>query len=161
MKKTMILAAFAALVSLASCQKEDVIDNNATDNQASPVFTASIAGATKTTVNLTDGKVAWEETDEITVTDASSASAVYEIESIDASTGEATFIIKDGETALGSGPYTATYGTEPATAQTYSATAGKLYMTAPETSSKSFTFTVQCGLMKVASPVLASMLSIS
>lgn len=147
MKKTMIFAAFAALVSLASCQKEDNIING-TDKKASPVFTASIAGATRTTVNLTDGKVAWEESDEITVTDASSASAVYEIESIDGTTGEATFIIKDGETALGSGPYTATYGSEPATAQTYSATAGKLYMTA-ESSTNSFTFTVQCGLMKL------------
>ena len=147
MKKTMILAAFAALVSLASCQKEDNIING-TDNQTSPVFTASIAGSTKTTVNLTDGKVAWEESDEITVTDASSASAVYAIESIDKTTGEATFVIKSSETALGDGPYTATYGTAPATAQTYSATAGKLYMTA-ESSTNSFTFTVQCGLMKL------------
>ncbi len=149
MKKTMILAAFAALISLASCQKEEVIDNNGTDKNASPVFTASIAGATRTTVNLTDGKVAWEESDEITVTDAASASAVYTIESIDATTGKATFVIKSGETSLGDGPYTATYGAEPATAQTYSATAGKLYMTAPETSNNSFTFTVQCGLMKL------------
>ena len=148
MKKTMILVAFAALISLASCQKEEIIDNGP-DNQTSPVFTASIAGATKTTVNLTDGKVAWEETDEITVTDASSASALYEIESIDETTGKATFVIKDGETALGAGPYTATYGTEPATTQTYSATAGKLYMTATATSSNSFTFEVQCGLMKL------------
>lgn len=148
MKKTMIIAAFAALVSLASCQKED-ITNKGTDKNASPVFTASIAGATKTTVDLSDGKVAWVADDEITITDVSSASAVYKIESIDGTTGEATFIIKDGETALGSGPYTATYGTEPSTSQTYSATAGKLYMTAPETSSKSFTFTVQCGLMKL------------
>ena len=145
MKKTMIFAAFAALVSLASCQKEDNIING-TDNQASPVFTASIAGSTKTTVNLTDGKVAWEESDEITITDASSASAVYKIESIDETTGEATFVIKDG--IIGDGPYTATYGTAPATAQTYSATAGKLYMTA-ESSTNSFTFTVQCGLMKL------------
>ena len=144
----MIFAAFAALVSLASCQKEDNIING-TDNQTSPVFTASIAGATKTTVDVTDGKVAWEESDEITVTDASSASAVYTIESIDDNSGKATFVIKSGETALGDGPYTATYGTEPATAQTYSATAGKLYMTAPETSTNSFTFTVQCGLMKL------------
>ena len=148
MKKTMIIAAFAALVSFASCQKEDNIING-TDKKASPVFTASIAGSTRTTVNLTDGKVAWEESDEITVTDASSASAVYEIKSIDGTTGEATFIIKDGEKALGSGPYTATYGTELSTSQTYSATAGKLYMTAPETSNNSFTFTVQCGLMKL------------
>ncbi|MCQ2084177.1 MAG: hypothetical protein MJY58_06775 [Bacteroidaceae bacterium] len=149
MKKTMILAAFAALISLASCQKEEVIDNNGTDKNASPVFTASIAGATRTTVNLTDGKVAWEEDDEITVFDALKASAVYEVESIDATTGKATFVLKDNETALGDGPYTATYGTEPSTAQTYSATAGKLYMTAPETSNNSFTFTVQCGLMKL------------
>ena len=148
MKKTMILAAFAALVSLASCQKEDVIDNKGTDKNASPVFTASIAGATKTTIDLTNGKVAWEESDEITITDALSKSAVYKIESIDATTGKATFAIKSGETALGDGPYTATYGTVPATAQTYSATAGKLYMTAA-TEDNSFTFDVQCGLMKL------------
>ena len=70
---------------------------------------------------MTDGNVAWEADDEITITDASSASALYEIESIDETTGKATFVIKDGVTALGAGPYTATYGTEPATAQTYSA----------------------------------------
>ena len=148
MKKTMIFAAVAALVSLASCQKEDITDNK-TDQKISPVFTASIAGSTKTTVDLSDGKVAWEADDEITVTDASTASAVYAIESIDATTGKATFVIKDEETALGDGPYTATYGTEPATAQTYSATAGKLYMTAPATTTNSFEFTVQCGLMKL------------
>lgn len=146
--KKIILAAFAALVSLASCQKEDNIING-TDTNSSPVFTASIAGSTKTTVNLSDGKVAWEATDEITVTDGASVSAVYTIENIDATTGKATFVIKGGETALGAGPYTATYGTEPATAQTYSATAGKLYMTAPATSDNSLTFTVQCGLMKL------------
>ena len=152
MKKTMIFAALAALLSIASCQKE-IAPVNGTDEEvvtkASPVFTASIAGATKTTVNTTDGKVAWETTDEITVTDGSSASAVYTIESIDVTTGKATFVIKDGETTLGDGPYTATYGTAPSTSQTYSATAGKLYMTAPETSSNSFTFTVQCGLMRL------------
>ena len=148
MKKTMILAAFAALISLASCQKEDVIDNG-TEKSTSPVFTASIAGSTKTIIDVTEGKVSWEEDDEITVFDALKASAVYEVESIDASTGKATFVLKANETALGDGPYTATYGAEPATAQTYSATAGKLYMTAPETSNNSFTFTVQCGLMKL------------
>lgn len=147
MKKTMILAAFAALISLASCQKEEAI-NNGTDRNASPVFTASISGATRTTIDMNEGKVAWEATDEITVTDASYASAVYTIESIDATTGKATFVYKSGA-ILGAGPYTASYGTEPATAQTYSATAGKLYMTAPETSNNSFTFTVQCGLMKL------------
>lgn len=148
MRKTMVFAAFAALVSLASCQKEELVDKGA-DNNVSPVFTASISGATKTAVDVNDGKVAWETTDEITVTDASSASAVYTIESIDTETGKATFVIKDGQTALGAGPYTAVYGTEPATAQTWSETAGKLYMTAPETSGNSFTFAVQCGLMKL------------
>lgn len=149
MKKTMIIAAFAALISLASCQKEDVIDNNGTDKKASPVFTASIGGATKITVNYTNGKVAWEATDEITVTDAAKNSAVYTIGSIDETSGRATFVIKAGETALGEGPYSATYGELPATEQTYSAEAGKFYMTAPETSSNSFTFTVQCCLMKL------------
>lgn len=147
MRKTMIFAAVAALISLASCQKEGPIESGGSKN-ASPVFTASIAGATKTTVNVTDGKIAWEADDEITVADASSQSAVYVVESIDATTGKATFVYKSGA-ILGAGPYTASYGTEPATAQTYSATAGKLYMTAPETSNNSFTFTVQCGLMKL------------
>lgn len=128
MKKTLFFAAFAALISLASCQKEEIIDNG-TDKNDSPVFTASIL-ETKTTVDVTDGKVAWESADEITVTDASSASAVYTVESIDATTGKARFVIKPGETALGAGPYTAFYGTAPTTAQTYSATPGKLYMTA-------------------------------
>ncbi len=154
MKKTMIFAAFAALLSLASCQEQITPASGTEDNRVStitsPVFTASInAGSTKTTLDLSDGKLAWETTDEITVTDASSASAVYTIENIDATTGKATFVIKSGQAALGDGPYTATYGTEPATAQTYSATAGKLYMTAPATSTNSFEFTVQCGLMKL------------
>lgn len=148
MRKTFILAAFAALISLASCQKEGFIESGAGKN-ASPVFTASIAGATKTTVNVSDGKVVWETNDEITVTDASSVSAVYVVESIDATTGKATFVIKAGQSALGEGPYSATYGTAPAMAQTYSETAGRLFMTAPATSDNSFTFTVQCGLMKL------------
>ena len=146
MKKTMFFAALAALLSLASCQKE-IAPINGTDEEESPVFTASITGATKTTVNVADGKVAWEMTDEITITDASSASAIYTIKSIDETTGKATFVIKDG--ILGAGPYTASYGSEPATDQTYSATAGKLYMTAPATSNNNFEFTVQCGLMKL------------
>ena len=146
MRKTFILAAFAALISLASCQKEGFIESG---KNASPVFTASIAGATKTTVNVSDGKIAWEKDDEIWVTDASLKSAVYCIQSIDATTGKATFVIKAGQSALGEGPYSATYGTAPAMAQTYSETAGRLFMTAPATSDNSFTFTVQCGLMKL------------
>ena len=151
MKKTMILSAFAALLSLSSCQKEITsVNGNEEDvvsTVASPVFTATINPETKTTVNVTDGKIAWEATDVITVTDAAKNSATYSIEGIDATTGKATFVIKDG--TLGDGPYTATYGTEPATAQTYSETAGKLYMKASATSNNSFTFEVQCGLMKL------------
>lgn len=153
MKKIIIFAAAAAMFSLASCQKVEIIGNGIGDISAdgangSPVFTASISGQTKTAIDVADGKVAWETTDEITVTDASSASAIYKIESVDTETGKATFVIKDDQT-IGDGPYTATYGTEPTAEQTYSAVAGKLYMTAPETSGNSFTFTVQCGLMKI------------
>ena len=144
MKKIMIFAAFAAALSLASCQKEALNEAAGTE---SPVFTATISTGTKTTVNATDGKVAWESTDKITITDASAASAIYKIKSIDGNTGKATFEVESG--TLGQGPYTATYGTEPATAQTYAATPGNLYMTAPETSANSFTFTVQCGLMEI------------
>lgn len=153
MKKAMIFAALAAIVSLASCQKENTSvngnDENAVSTTASPVFTASIAGATKTTVDLSNGKIAWEASDEITVTDAAENSAVYTIKSIDSETGKATFEIKTGEATLGNGPFTATYGAEPATEQNYSATAGKLYMAAPATSDNSLTFTVQCGLMRL------------
>ena len=148
MRKQMFFAAFAALGLLVSCQMKDIVESG-TNKPASPVFTASIAGATKTTVNVTDGKVAWEDDDEINVTDASSKRAVYVIESIDATTGKAKFVIQDGEEALGDGPYTATYGNKPATEQTYSETAGKLYMKASATSNNSFTFEVQCGLMKL------------
>ncbi len=154
MKKIMFFTAFAALLSLASCQEQITPASGTEDNIVSTVkssvFTATIKpGATKTTLDLSDGKLAWETTDEITVTDAARKSAVYSIQSIDETSGKATFEIKAGETALGDGPYTAAYGTEPATEQTYSATAGKLYMTASETSANSLTFTVQCGLMKL------------
>ena len=144
MKKIMFFAAVAAVISLASCQKEALNEAAGTE---SPVFTATISTGTKTTVNATDGKVAWESTDKITITDASAASATYKIKSIDGNTGKATFEVESG--TLGQGPYTATYGTEPATPQTYAATPGNLYMTAPATSTNSFTFSVQCGLMEI------------
>ena len=113
-------------------------------------FTGTINAGTETTVDGTEGKVSWEweTTDEITVTDKNQKTAVYSIESIDETTGRATFVYKSGDT-LGEGPYTATYGTEPAKVQTYSKTPGKIYMTAPETSTNSFNFTVQCALMKI------------
>ena len=50
MRKTMILAAFAAMISFASCQDSEPVEpgtdiNIGTEKKASPVFTASIAGA--------------------------------------------------------------------------------------------------------------------
>lgn len=151
MKKIMIFAAFAAALSLASCQKEglnEVVKNDPSAVSESPIFTGTINAGTKTTVDASSGKVSWETTDEITVTDKDQKTSVYSIESIDGTTGRATFVYKSGDT-LGEGPYTATYGTEPATDQTYSATPGKIYMTAPETSTNSFNFTVQCALMEI------------
>lgn len=151
MKKIMIFAAFAAALSLASCQKEglnEVVKNDPSAVSESPVFTGTINPGTKTTVDAASGKVSWETTDEITVTDKDQKTAVYSIESIDGTTGRATFVYKSGDT-LGEGPYTATYGTEPAKVQTYSKTPGKIYMTAPETSTNSFNFTVQCALMEI------------
>lgn len=155
MRKRLILAAMAAVIAFASCQHESVVQTGQLvkpvggENSESPVFTASIAGSTKTTVNVTDGKLAWELDDEITVTDASHVSAVYVIESIDEVTGKATFVIKQGESPLGEGPYTAVYGSEPSITQTYSEIAGKLFMTGEQTSAFSFTFTVGCGLLRL------------
>ena len=151
MKKIMIFAAFAAALSLASCQKEglnEVVKNDPSAVSESPVFTGTINAGTKTTVDAASGKVSWDTTDEITVTDKDQKTAVYSIESIDGTTGRATFVYKSGDT-LGEGPYTATYGTAPATDQTYSATPGKLYMTATATSGTSLEFTVQCALMEI------------
>lgn len=151
MKKIMIFAAFAAALSLASCQQEglnEVVKNDPSAVSESPVFTGTINAGTKTTVDAASGKVSWETTDEITVTDKDQKTAVYSIESIDGTTGRATFVYKSGDT-LGECPYTATYGTAPTTAQTYSATPGKLYMTATATSGTSLEFTVQCGLMEI------------
>ncbi|MCQ2151697.1 MAG: hypothetical protein MJY70_01415 [Bacteroidales bacterium] len=151
MKKILIFAAIAAVLSLTSCQKEVPVENVKADTSTvvePPVFTATISPGTKTTVDAQTGKVSWETTDEITVTDKNKNAAVYKIKSIDGTTGKATFEYKSG-TQLGDGPYTATYGTAPATNQAYSASPSKLYMTAPQTSTKSFTFTVQCGLMEI------------
>ena len=150
MRKIMIFAAFAALLSLSSCSKVEPKSSAAepASVSGSPVFTAGINPGTKTTVEAQYGTVSWEMTDEITITDAAKQSAVYGISKIDESTGYATFEYKEGAT-LGSGPYSAVYGEEPETSQEYSATPGKLYMEAPETETTSLTFTVQCALMEI------------
>lgn len=119
MKKIMILAAFAAALSLASCQKDELQGTS-----DSHLFTAGISTTGDRTTIASDGKVAWEkDTDVITVKDGQSNSAVYKISEIDGETGIASFVFESGA-ALGAGPYTATYGTAPVAAQTYSATAG-------------------------------------
>lgn len=151
MKKIIRFAAVAAMFCLASCRMETVSqpEDTATAVQPSPAFTASISTGSKTVVDVSDGKVSWEQTDEVTITDASGVSAVYAVESINPETGSARFVIKAGESALGDGPYTAVYGTEPAVSQTYSETAGRLYMTGVETSAYDLTFTVDCGLLRL------------
>ena len=144
MKK--LLLVILALTLCAGLWAQEKITLTAAD------FTGTINAGTETTVDGTEGKYSWEweTTDEITVTDKDQKTAVYSIESIDKTTGRATFVYKSGDT-LGEGPYTATYGTEPAKfqVQTYSKTPRKIYMTAPETSTNSFNFTVQCALMKI------------
>ena len=156
MRKSIILAAaVAALAMFASCQQEDIEPAN---NGSDLVFTATIDNpATRTTVN-TDasdaenrGKVSWEETDEITITDAANTSVKYVVSSIDATTGKATFTKKDGETGslAENSSYTATYGSTDFTFQTYSATAGDLPMSAPSTTTTSLKFSVTCGLLKL------------
>ena len=154
MSNRLIFAAVAAVVTFASCKREPIEHPNQNEepiiveNADSPVFTATIAGSTKTTIDVSNGKIAWEADDEITVTDASAKSAVYIIESIDETTGKATFVIKQGQSALGEGPYSASYGAAPTESQTYSERAGDLPMAAPATSDNNFVFTVvQCGLM--------------
>lgn len=155
MSNRLIFAAVAAVVIFASCEREPIEHPNQNEepiiveNADSPVFTATIAGSTKTTIDVSNGKIAWEADDEITITDASAKSAVYIIQSIDPGTGKATFVIKPGQSGLGEGPYSANYGAAPTESQTYSETAGDLPMAAPETSDNNFVFSVQCGLMRL------------
>lgn len=128
------------VASVASCHKEEPV-------KSSPVFTATVnTTATRTTITIdaSKGKISWELTDEITITDGSGKRATYKIKSID-STGKATFERKTGD-VLGNGPYTATYGELPKKEQSYSNTPGGLYMTATS-STLSLKFTVGCGLM--------------
>lgn len=116
MKRTITFSSvLVALAMLASCQKEQIIEAPASATGVTE-FTAAIEPITKTAI-ASDGKVAWTAGDEITVTDASSQSAVY----VAASSGASTkFNLKDGQTAVGSGPYTAAYGNM--TEQEYSET---------------------------------------
>ena len=154
MKRIFCFVAAAAMISLTSCRQEELGGDNVNDKSFgiadNPVFTASIS-ETKTVVDVSDGKVSWELTDEIRVSDETGHTALYGIADggIDETTGLATFVCKSGDSLDPDSSYTATYGTVPSKDQTYSAQAGKLYMTAPATTSGSFSFSVQCGLLKL------------
>lgn len=133
-----------------SCQKEGLIEKTQTDEPL--VFTASIASdQTKTTLSGdSPAKIYWEATDYITITDASSHTAVYMVSS-GAGTSTATFIKKSGDDLDNPGTYTATYGSAPSTSQIYMASGSvPLHMTAPSTSSTDgLKFTAQCGVLRV------------
>jgi len=145
MKKTILFAAAAAIITFASCQKEEAPVQN-----CDLVFTASIAdNCTRTSIDAGTGKIAWEIGDEITITDNASVSVKYVVSKIDATSGKARFTKKSGEAGvIGDGPYTAVYGTDPATAQAYSADVPALPMNA-QSSTTELTFTVTCGLLEV------------
>ena len=141
MKKSIFVnAAIIALAMLASCQKEQF-----TENVTSGVteFSATIGQPTRTAI-AADGKVAWKVGDEITVTDAASASAVYVAGSDGAST---TFTLKTGETAVGVAPYTATYGN--IDNQVYDAAGANCPLTAAETSTTTFKFSSPYAVVKI------------
>ena len=141
MKRTVSLSVLLVAVVFASCQKESVSPEG-----VSPVFTASIA-RTRTTLAIagTEGKIAWEAGDEITITDAASISAVY----VAQATGEnSTFTIKSGEPAIGSGPYTAVFnGDAPATAQVYSTANLPAITMAAASATTSLVFDVNCAVI--------------
>ena len=143
MKRIVSLSVLLVAAVFTACQKEA-----ASPERVSPVFTASIA-QTKTTLAIsgTEGKIAWEAGDEITITDAASVSAVY----VAQSTGESsTFTIKSGETAIGSGPYTAVFnGDAPAEAQVYSSATLPAITMAAASSTTSLVFDVNCAVIQL------------
>lgn len=141
MKKSIFVnAVIIALAMLASCQKEQF-----TENVTSGVteFTATIEQPTKTVI-AANGKVTWKAGDEITVTDAASASAVYVAGSDGAST---TFTLKTGQTAVGKGPYTATYGD--IANQMYDAAGANCPLTAAKTRTTTFKFSSPYAVVKI------------
>lgn len=143
MKKILMFAAIAALFSFMSCQKED---NPAKEEAKDLVFTATIDGGTKTTVDAANAKVAWVTGDQVAISDNASHTATYQVSAIDTQ-GKATFTKVSGD-VLSSAPFTATYGSAPAASQTYSATAPALPMSATS-STTSLNFNVTCGLLEL------------
>lgn len=153
MKKILIIAAFAAaVVCLDSCQKEPFAVNENTVGKGPVVFTATIANdQTKTTLNTTTGKMSWEGTEVITITDAASNEAKYTISSFDGS--KATLVKSTGDD-LTTPPYTATYGQAPAYTQLFSTTVKDIPMTATSSSDPAtatdLAFHATAGLLKMS-----------
>ena len=155
MRKNLLMFFAVASIALVSCTAEDITSEISEKNGNIPQFTATIADySTRTSVAVDNNavKISWSSSDEITVTDASNHTAIYRISSIDESNGRATFEYKSGDALDTQGTYTATYGSAPSTAeaQNYSETGVPLYMTAPETTGTEFTFTAQCGILRIA-----------
>ena len=160
MKKTLLFAAIAAtLVMFTACESDDNLGLQTTEHI---VFNASLptigSGTTpashiKTTIINTDandtenrGKVSWEQSDQITITDGTNT-AIYGVDTNNGSS--ATFKYVSGDQLATSGvTYQATYGAAPVTAQTYSAEVTELPMTATS-NTKSLKFSVTCGLLKL------------
>lgn len=115
MKKCLFFAAVAAVISIASCSKQE-----APVASTSPVFTATI-NQTRTNVDLETGEVSWEIGDTLSIYDGIN-SAIYEVTDVEAG-GRAILTLKPGQTPLRpEGPdvtYTATYGFAPLYQQEY------------------------------------------
>ena len=138
-----LIAAFC--LCFASCEKQTQSQSQEDDTT---VFTASIKNVrTTVTIDGNVGKVAWEQGDAITITDAAGNSAVYEAVE-DGSSVE--FALAEGETAVGAGPYKAFYNSEsPALDQTYFAESVPSITMSAESSTTSLSFSVTSGLLKL------------
>ena len=159
MKKTLFFAAIAAaLVMFTSCESDDNLGKQTTEHI---VFTASLptfgSGTTpvshiKTTIINTDandpdgGKVSWEQTDQVTITDGTNT-AIYGVDTYSGSSATLQYVSGD-QLATSGVTYTATYGVAPGTEQTYSSTVTKLPMTATSNTT-SLDFTITCGVLQL------------
>lgn len=140
-----IFSLIVLATALFSCQKAEPV----------LIFTAGIEqSGTKTTISI-DGstaKINWEATDQITITDANSKTAVYGVKSGTEGHPSATFEKVSSDAGFGTAPFTAVYGTvpSPSEVQTYSPSASvPVYMTAPPSGTTNLTFTAQCGILKL------------
>jgi len=151
MKKTLYIAAIAALFTLSSCQKGEVANK---DNYTGedPVFTATIASdATRTLIDQGTGIVTWNGHEEIDITDASGKTVEYKVSAVSKDSRTATITKKDTETkTLGDGPYKAVYGSSLSTSIYYD-TVAPLYDLPMEATSETtnLEFKITCGALEV------------